>query len=100
MSADLDGCFQPICWRSQALAIFDVDPVWPQVQHQRRLRAAGVEVDVFSGACHPRDVPSLDQEPDLARRLTTEAERNVKENFSAQAMAATVESIYERCLAE
>lgn len=44
-------------------------------------------------------IAKLYKEPDLARRLTTEAERNVRENFSAQAMAAEVERVYEKCLA-
>jgi glycosyltransferase involved in cell wall biosynthesis len=45
-------------------------------------------------------IARLYREPDLSRRLVTEAERNVKENFSAQAMATAVERVYERCLAE
>jgi len=40
------------------------------------------------------------KEPEFGKRLATEAEKNVRANFSAQAMAGSVERIYERCLAD
>jgi glycosyltransferase involved in cell wall biosynthesis len=43
-------------------------------------------------------IARLYKEPDLGRQLAAEADRNVRANFSAQAMAASVERIYERCL--
>lgn len=57
-------------------------------------------IDMEQPARYADAIARLWKEHDLVRRLTTEAERNVRENFSAQAMAASVERIYERCLAQ
>jgi glycosyltransferase involved in cell wall biosynthesis len=52
-------------------------------------------------ASHYADaIGRLYKEPELGKRLATEAEKNVRANFSAQAMAESVERIYERCLAD
>jgi glycosyltransferase involved in cell wall biosynthesis len=56
-------------------------------------------VDSDNAGRYADAVMRLYQEPDLGKRLATEAERNVRENFSAQAMAGAVERVYERCLA-
>lgn len=55
-------------------------------------------VDGSNPARYADAIGRLYKERDLAGRLTAEAVRNVRENFSAQAMAAAVERIYERCL--
>jgi glycosyltransferase involved in cell wall biosynthesis len=56
-------------------------------------------IDSTDPAQYADAIARLYSESDLAKRLTTEADRNVRENFSSQSMAAAVELVYERCLA-
>jgi glycosyltransferase involved in cell wall biosynthesis len=56
-------------------------------------------IDSAEPALYADAITRLHKDPELAKRLGAEAERNVRENFSAKGMAAAVERIYERCLA-
>jgi glycosyltransferase involved in cell wall biosynthesis len=58
----------------------------------------GLLIDSHEPVRYADAVARLFKDPDFGRQLTAEAEKNVRKNFSAQAMAATVEGVYERCL--
>jgi glycosyltransferase involved in cell wall biosynthesis len=58
----------------------------------------GLLIDSQDPARYADAVARLFKEPALGTQLATEAEKNVRQNFSAQAMAGAVETIYERCL--
>lgn len=57
-------------------------------------------IDSTEPARYADAVATIYRDPELAKRMTEEAERNVRQNFSAESMARAVEGIYERCLAE
>jgi glycosyltransferase involved in cell wall biosynthesis len=58
----------------------------------------GLLIDSQEPGCYADAVARLFKEPEFGKKLATEAEKNVRQNFSAQAMAEAVERIYERCL--
>lgn len=60
----------------------------------------GLLIDSTDSARYADAIAKLYKDRDYAKRLAGEAERNVRQNFSSQSMAAAVERIYEGCLSE
>jgi glycosyltransferase involved in cell wall biosynthesis len=56
-------------------------------------------IDSSDAAQYADAIARLYKEPEVAKQLAAEAERSVRENFSAKTMATAVECVYERCLA-